>query len=163
MPHRNMQRTKSLVAKRATTSKDEIFQAVCEDCAEGVDADRTSVWTFDRDLTQIECQCCYDALEKTFTKGAVLKRDDFPTYFKAIVEDNIVNAPHARTQQATREFTEPYFVPNGIHSLLDFILQKDLVPIGIICCENRRGIRDWDKSNEEYLRTIATLTSFLFS
>lgn len=158
-----MQRTKSLVAKRATASKEEIFKAVCEDCSEGLDADRTSVWTFDKELNQIQCQCLYDAIENVFTKGTVLKREDFPAYFKAIVEDNIVNAPLARTQQATREFTEPYFIPNGIHSLIDFIIQKDLVPIGVICCENRRGIRQWNKSNEDYLRTIATLTSFLFN
>ncbi len=157
-----MLRTKELVAKRATTTKEAIFRAVCEDTAEAIDADRTSVWTFDRALSQIECQCCYDSLDNSFTSGAILKREDFPAYFRAIVEDNIVNAPHARTQIATREFTEPYFIPNGIYSLLDFILQKDLVPIGVICCENRRGIRQWDKANEDYLRAIATLTSFLF-
>ncbi|MDQ8196506.1 GAF domain-containing protein [Pelagicoccus enzymogenes] len=163
MPHSSMLRTKGLIAQRASADRYDIFKAVCQDSAEGVDADRTSVWTFDSELSQIECQCCYDALDKSFTKGFVLKREDFPVYFKAIVEDNIVNAPHARTQQATREFTEPYFIPHGIHSLLDFIIQKDLVPIGIICCENRRGIRQWDKANEDYLRTIATLTSFLFN
>lgn len=157
-----MLRTKKLVSKRATASKDEIFQAACQDTAEAVDADRTSVWTFDKELTQIECQCCFDSLDDSFSSGAILKRSDFPTYFQTIVEDNIVNAPNARSQIATMEFTVPYFIPNGIHSLLDFILQKDSAPIGVICCENRRGIRHWNKADEDYLRAIATLTAFLF-
>lgn len=157
-----MPRTKELVSKRPTTSAEDIFKAVCQDAAEAVDADRTSVWTFDRTLSQIECHSCFDALDGSFSKGTILTREDYPSYFRAIVEDNIVNAPHARTQTATREFTDTYFVPNGIQSLLDFIIHKGIEPIGVICCENRRDIRHWSRNDEDFLRAIAALTSFLF-
>ncbi|EDY83706.1 hypothetical protein VDG1235_3333 [Verrucomicrobiia bacterium DG1235] len=157
-----MRRTKQLLSQRASARKEEIFNAVCEDAAEDLDADLVSIWTFDSDLSQIECQSRFDAIDNSYSKGLLLKRSEYPNYFRAIVEDNLVNAPNARIQNATKEFTDSYFIPNGIRSLLDFILHKDFTPIGIICCENRRSIRHWSAEDENYLRTIATLTSFLF-
>ncbi|MBK1880136.1 GAF domain-containing protein [Pelagicoccus mobilis] len=157
-----MLKTKQLLADRTKATKEEIFKSVCIDAAEQLDADLTSVWTFNEKKTQIECQLRYDALDETYTSGLVLKKEDYPRYFKAIVEENIVNAPMARTQIATKEFTESYFEPNGIHSLLDFILHDDHVPVGVLCCENRRGVRQWSREDEDFLRSLATLTSFLF-
>jgi GAF domain-containing protein len=157
-----MGRTRALLAKARQVSTPEFFQAVCLDTSGDLDIDQSSVWTFDPHGQKIECQCRYDALTKEFSRHQALRQQDCPRYFRAIVEENYVCAPDVATHPATREFLESYFKPNGIVSLLDFIMHEDAVPYGIICCENRRGIRQWSEADRNYLRSIATLTSFLF-
>jgi GAF domain-containing protein len=157
-----MDRTRALLHSGSLPAPEAVFQAICLDTSQHLDADKTGVWTFDRDLTQIECRCGYDALSETFSSGQILKRSEFPLYFQRIVEDSYVCAPQAHLQVATREFVEPYFKPAGIVSLLDYILHDNARPYGVICCENRRGIRNWSEADQAYLRSIAVLTSFLF-
>jgi GAF domain-containing protein len=157
-----MDRTRALLHSGPLPASEAIFQAICLDTSQHLDADKTSVWTFDRDLIQIECRCGYDALSKTFSNGQILKRSQYPVYFRSILEDSFVSAPKAQVQVITREFVESYFKPAGIVSLLDFILHDKARPYGVICCENRRAIRDWSEGDQKYLRSIAVLTSFLF-
>ena len=159
-----MKRTREILSKKRVepATDEEMFQAICLDVSENLDADITSIWFFDPEHTQIECQYCYDALEESFTKGQVLEKTDFPAYFSAVVEYNFISAPDAWTHTATKELIEVYFKPKGIVSLLDFIIHVNFKPVGVICCENRRGIRDWSEQNKDYLRSIASLTSFHF-
>ncbi|AOS45811.1 hypothetical protein Verru16b_02900 [Lacunisphaera limnophila] len=159
---KQMERTRALLAKVRQVSTQDYFQALCLDTSGDLDVDQTSVWTFDANLQKVECQCGYDALTEKFSRHQVLRQQDCPRYFRAIVEENYVCAPDVADHLATREFLESYFKPNGIVSLLDFIMHEDAVPFGIICCENRRGIRQWSDADRNYLRSIATLTSFLF-
>jgi GAF domain-containing protein len=157
-----MNRSRTLLNSPQPVTTQEFFRALCRDVSENLDADKTSVWTFDRDLSQIECQCNFDALSGDFTTGLILKRADYPIYFQKIVDDTFVLAPHAQTQAVTREFVDSYFKPQGIVSLLDFILHDEIRPFGVICCENRRAIRNWSADDQKYLRSLATMTSFLF-
>ncbi len=157
-----MERTRALLNSRPLPPPESFFQAICWDTSQHLDADQTSVWTFDADLTRIECRCSYDALAETFSHGQILQRADYPVYFQNIIEDECVCAPQAQVQVATREFTESYFKPAGIVSLLDFILHENARPYGVICCENRRDIRHWSDADQAYLRAMAVLTSFLF-
>lgn len=157
-----MDRTLALLHARPLPETEELFRAICMDTSHQLDADKTSVWTFDLGQTLIECRCGYDALSEQFSSGQILRRADYPVYFQSIIYENIVCAPQARLQAATREFTETYFKPAGIVSLLDYILHDHGRPYGIICCENRRAIRPWSDADQDYLRRIAVLTSFLF-
>lgn len=159
-----MNRTKALLESededQITSQK--VFEAVCMDASENVNADLVSVWFFDEKNTQIECQCVYLRDSNEFARGLILRASDYPKYFKSIVEENIISAPDARNHPITSEFTDGYFKPNGIVSLLDFILHKDGKAVGVICCENRGEIRHWSKGDKNYLRALATLTSFHF-
>jgi len=159
-----MNRTREILSKKRSTpaTKEEVFKSVCMDVSENLDADLTSIWFFDKDQTQIECQCCFDAITKEFTKGGALKNADYPTYFNSIVEFNFISAPEALTNSATKELAESYFKPKGIVSLIDFILHRNFNPIGVICCENRSSIRNWSESDKDYLRSISALVSFQF-
>ena len=159
-----MKRTLQLIQENESSSvtPEELFKAICQDVCENVDTDLGSVWLFNPTGERIVCQCRYDALEGTYSSGQILEKRDYPTYFQHIVEENIVSAPNAHQQHATREFTESYFKPLGIVSLLDFILHVNFKPVGIICCENRREIRNWSKEDEIYLLKIASYASMRF-
>jgi len=159
-----MKRTRGILDRKRTqpTAEEEIFQSICKDVSENLDADITSIWFFDKTLSQIECQCCLDSINDSYSSGEILKKATFPSYFNSIIEYNFISAPNARTSQFTKELAEPYFEPKGILSLLDFTIHKDFEPVGIVCCENRRNIRYWSEDDKDYLRSIAALSSLHF-
>ena len=157
-----MDRTRDLLetVDDEAPANDAVFEAICRDAAENLDADLVSVWRFRKGPKRIECLFALDVPTDAVSKGQSLLESDFPTYFKSIVEETIVCAPDAVEHPMTRELAAPYFEPNGIVSLLDFIVHHDFQPAGIICCENRASRRDWSEDDREYLRRLATLASF---
>ena len=157
-----MQRTQSLLLSRPSQEADlrAVYQAICEDAAENVEANFVSLWRFDDELTKITCRHAFDAITGETSSGQELFREDFPTYFDVIVQENTVCAPDARTDRITQELSEPYFVPNDVVSLLDFVVHHDFRPVGVICCESKRVRREWSEQDRRYLLKLATLASF---
>lgn len=159
-----MRRTRKVLNPEPTQSvcDQDVFEAVCLDVAENIGADLVSLWFCSFEGSGILCKCRYDALTGIFSEGQRLMKEDCPHYFESMIEYNYISAPDARLHPATRELTEAYFKPNGIKSLLDFILHEDFHPIGVVCCENRQRIRHWSDADKSYLRSIASLVSSRF-
>lgn len=154
----------SRLMNNASLDKEEKLKQICVLTQQLVkNADRVSLWRFD-DLqkSKITCLMGYDAKQDIYWSNLELFAKDFPNYFNAIFEKDIVSASDARHHKATACFNELYFEPNNIYSLLDFILHKDFQPIGIICCERTDNPVQWLQEDEENLRSIATLISFFF-
>jgi len=125
-------------------------------------ADRVSLWCFDEDFESIQSLICYDSVNRNFTSEQVLKKSDFNDYFSGILENDVINAPQARSHKLTKCFNEPYFIPLEIYSLLDFILHQDFNPHGVICCESVGKTTQWSDSNVETLKRIARSSSMYF-
>lgn len=159
-----MQRTREILKPNLADSvcDQDIFEAVCLDVAENVDSDLVSIWFCSFEGTGILCKCRFDALTGVFSEGQRVMKEDCPQYFETMIEYNYISAPDACEHPATRELTESYLKPNGVRSLLDFILHEEYKPIGVICCENRSCIRQWSEADMSYLRSIAMLVSSRF-
>ncbi len=70
--------------------------------------DRVSVWLISADAAEMECMCLFELKDHRFSKGTVLKANDFPVYFKTISTESLVSADDALNDPRTREFTEVY-------------------------------------------------------
>lgn len=156
-----MKRTRKIL-KSKSIDDETLFQAVCLDVAERVESDLVSIWFCSFEGTGILCKCRYDAITGLFSEGQRVMKADCPLYFETMIEYNYISAPEACEHPATRELAEKYLKPNGVVSLLDFILHEDFKPIGVICCESRSSIRHWSDEDMSYLRSIATLISNRF-
>lgn len=143
-------------------SQEEILEAICVDLAEAIKADRVSIWFFNKAQTAIECQIYYDADDKSFKSGQVIKRSECPRYFQTIIEETCIAVTDSRNQFATRELAESYLIPNDIQSTLDFILHQAFIPVGVICCETRHAPRNWTEADKSKLRIVAELLSHRF-
>ncbi|WP_440874064.1 GAF domain-containing protein [Thalassotalea sp. PLHSN55] len=126
-------------------------------------ADRVSLWRFDHAKTKITCVMCFDALKGEFSAGQEIMKSHFGPYFEEIIKYDVINAPDARNHPATACFTQDYFTPLNIYSLLDYILHKDFSPVGVICCESVEKQTKWLKSDEEMLERIARASSMYFN
>ena len=148
--------------KEGRVSSDEVLQSACRDVATYTNANRVSIWHFEKQEKILHCDCCFDVDEDSFSSGQRLASKDCPKYFKAILTEQLIIAPDARRHSATDELTDTYFVENDICSLLDLMIHEDFKPMGVICCENGGSQREWRDEDISYLRQMGTLISFNF-
>jgi len=120
-------------------------------------ADRVSLWIFDRELTEIKSLIMLSDRQYHFEQ-IVLKKSDFPEYFEHIVKYETLMAASAREHPSTMCFNTLYFEPNNIYSLLDFVIQKDFEPVGIICCEAVDEIAFWQAEDVEVMKRVAQIS-----
>jgi GAF domain-containing protein len=145
---------------RATAAA--VHQAVCHDIVRHVGSTRASIWYFGALHDRIVCACLLDIRTGLIERGAELREDDFPEYFSAIRDNEIVRASDAHRHPATRCFDDLYFMPNGITSLLDLVITVGRRHVAILCCEHCDDIREWGAADERYLRQMAVLLRLSF-
>ena len=155
-----MERTKSLLESTKDPQPSDLYQAMCKDAAENLDANFVGIWLFHDDLSKITCLHSLDVGTGTISEGQELFQKDFPEYFISILEESMVSASDARTHSQTKCLAEAYLVPNEVYSLLDFIVHKDFMPVGIICCESKGKKRNWSEEDHRYIRSLASFASF---
>ena len=160
-----MDRFIKLTAKltNPSTSEYDKLKEICQTTASLIKgADRVSLWSFAPGFDSIESLICYDSTTGSYTSGSKLNKSDFNQYFEAILNQEVINAPQARSHEVTKCFNEAYFEPFKIYSLLDFILHQEFNPQGVICCESVGQETQWSDANIESLRRIARVSSLYF-
>lgn len=135
----------------------QLMRLVCKTIVEQVGSTRASVWSFSKTRDSITCECLYDAWGDTYANGTVLKEEDFPAYFKAVIDDLKVVAPDAWNHPATSCFNEVYFKPLDIKSLLDFVVLVNNEPVGVLCCENCGELKQWTAADMDVLHRMSAL------
>jgi hypothetical protein len=99
---------------------------------------RAGVWVFDDDADAgrlLHCIAMYDAtLDLMVQVTDIVHAEDSP-YFEALLGNDCVVAPNARSHPATIGFLADYLLPLNIHSLLDVCFSINGVPFGIFSCE----------------------------
>ncbi|QTH70655.1 sensor domain-containing diguanylate cyclase [Pseudoalteromonas xiamenensis] len=88
-----------------------------------------------------------------------LKYTDFPIYFSAISSGVSIAANDAEQDESTLEFNGIYLQPNGITTMLDTVIFKNGIPLGVVCCEGRGGVREWSETEVAYAEMIADCCS----
>ena len=125
-------------------------------------ANLVSLWQFENDGKAIRSLINFDAQTNSFNSDILLQQQNYPPYFEAITQEELVVASDARNHSVTRCFNNSYFEPLGIFSLLDFILHQDFKPAGVICCERKGEMTQWTNEDIDHIRMVASLISFCF-
>jgi len=146
-----------------TVNEQDKLKEICTTAASLIKgADRVSLWVFSPDFESIRSIMSYDTATRSYTSGQQLNKSDFSNYFEGILDKEVINAPQARTHDITKCFNEAYFEPLNIYSLLDFILHREFIPRGIICCESVGEVMQWSDRDIESLKRIARASSMYF-
>ena len=153
------------VAKRfmdGTSTAEAFYKEITQTLAEESGCTRASLWVYPDPLLRdsIRCLSLYDRTDAAWSEGAVLADADFGPYFEAMRRDNLIVASEARVHPTTSCFTEAYFEPLGIYSLLDVGINIGGEPFGLFCCENTTDVLHWTAEHTEYLRQVGTLLGF---
>lgn len=135
------------------------FQEMTMVAATTLGIERASIWLFDGDRTKLQCQDLYQLSEGCHSQGIELGMQDYPGYFAALEHQATVVANEARTDPSTCEFTENYFRPLGITSLLDSPIQLGGQIVGVVCFEQVGEPRYWSQAEQTFSRSLADIAA----
>ncbi len=138
---------------------DDRMRRIAKTSAITLGVDRVSIWCFENDRSSITCLTLYEADADIYTSGMSVSATDFPSYFKAIAELDIISAPDAISDSRTSEFAESYLKPLGISSMLDAPIHSGGIENGVICHEHIGPVREWTIDEEAFAVAIANLAS----
>lgn len=117
--------------------------------------ERMSVWLLNENNTQLTSAAEYDERNGCFVQNSELFARDFPNYFKAINENQIILAPEIKKHPHTSELTEKYSIPNDVISLLDVPLRIEGELIGVMCFEKTgTEVRHFSESEQVFALSI---------
>jgi len=130
-------------------------------CAQQLQTSRVSVWKFHRDPESIECEALYSGVTQSYDSGLVLTQKNYPSYFRAIRTNRLINVDDAINDPRTSEFSEHYLKPLGIRSMLDAPIFSSGQFYGVLCIEHTESIRVWDIAEMSYAASIADTFSLI--
>ncbi|WP_269530824.1 GAF domain-containing protein [Chitinimonas sp. BJYL2] len=134
------------------------FQMLARAVVQEIGCSRASIWFYAGPLQdQAVCESLYDAGDNQWASGIVLSEDDFAPYFEAMRSDKMIIASQARSHPATSCFNEGYFEPLNIYSLLDVGIEVGGSPIGLVCCEQTGGEKEWSQPDVQYLQQVGAM------
>ena len=134
-------------------------QSIVRDCAQQLQVARVSIWHLSRDT--LLCEQLYRRHENDFESGLILYQNDYPNYFKALMEGGLIDANDAHHDSRTAEFSESYLAPLGIMSLLDAPIFVKGALYGVVCIEATGQARKWDIAELAYAAAIADKVSLI--
>ena len=138
---------------------DEALRALTRRVAAALEVERVGVWLFDAERTAIESRVLFERTLGRFSSGTRLSAVDFPVYFAALKDADVVPASDARSDARTAEFRDSYLVPNDIHSMLDAPLVIDDALAGVICHEAQSAPRAWTQDEVHFAVFVAAVAS----
>lgn len=141
-------------------NREEALNLITKASAHALGVDRVSVWAYNSYRSGIKALKLYEQEKNAYAQDIELMRKDFPAYFAALDSGEIIAATEAHTHIATQEFTEAYFKPNGIQSLLDIPIRFKGEIFGVVCIEHvGESPRQWSLDDQSFARAISEITT----
>jgi len=130
-----------------------ILKKILEITTKTLDVNRASYWEWFPE--EIKCLNLYELNKKTFEKGFILTKEQFPNYFSNIQEKTQIVASDIFSNRATTELCVDYAPKNKICSLLDTPVIINRKIKGVICIETTNKIRLWDHEDINFARSVS--------
>jgi two-component system, NtrC family, sensor kinase len=135
------------------------LQHITEATANNIAVERASVWLFDEIGTKIQCLDLFEHSLNRHHAGFELEKANYPAYFQALTQEQLIIADDAHTAPQTREFSQSYLTPLGITSMLDAPIRLGGQTVGVLCSEHIGVARHWTPEDQNFVRSIADLVS----
>jgi signal transduction histidine kinase/PAS domain-containing protein len=135
------------------------MRRITETAAATLGIARASVWRYNEERSAIRCLDLYETATNRHSAGLELAAADFPAYFRALAERDVIVAADAQHHPSTCEFTESYLRPLGITSMLDAPIQLGGHAEGVLCHEHIGPLRHWTTDEETFAVAVANMAS----
>ncbi len=142
---------------------DAVLREITTEIARTMNVERVSVWRFNEERSAIVCLELFEASLERHSSGIELHCREFPCYFHALKENEMISADDARADPRTSEFTERYLVPLGITSMLDAPLHAGGELVGVLCHEHVGPQRAWTRDEQSFSVSMANFVSLVFA
>ncbi len=139
----------------------QVLHAITEIGARTSEVARLSIWKLSDARTTISCLDLYDAQSNTHIDGMELAAQDYPRYFSAMLEGQLVAVSDAMQDPMTREFAAEYFPSFGIASILVVPIHLGGITCGVLCNEHVGSVRYWNSDEKTFALAIANQVSIV--
>jgi PAS domain-containing protein len=135
------------------------FQQLTEVAARTLDVERVSIWRYNEAGTGIRALDLYERQANRHSSGVELSAKDYPSYFQALADADVLAADDAHRDPRTREFSANYLTPLGITSMMDAVIRLGGGVVGVICCEHTGRVRRWTHDEQTFAVAVANLVA----
>ncbi|MBX9254649.1 PAS domain S-box protein [Desmonostoc muscorum CCALA 125] len=136
------------------------LSAITETATQNIGVERASVWLYDETMTKIQCLDLFQASQNQHSEGVSLSAADYPAYFAALQQDQIIAADNAHIDPRTKEFSASYS-RLGITSILDTPIRLEGKTVGVLCLEAVGGVHSWTLEDQNFARSLGNLASLV--
>ncbi len=141
---------------------DENLKNIVQLSAQVLETERTSIWVYNEDYSEIVCRCLYTLSTGTFSAGETLRADAFPSYTASHKVGSVIAAYDVWTDPRTCDIPAEYYAAYGICSLLDTPVWTRGRLAALLSFEHVGRHRHWLPEEEQLAQTLATYISFCF-
>jgi signal transduction histidine kinase len=143
-----------LHANSASRLRD-LWLQLAEIAARVLNVERVGVWILADEGRALRCRYLLQYSSHQVFQGAVLRAQDFPTYFHALQQHRTVAADNAMNSPVTGELRQSYLEPLGITSLLDAPIYVGGKVAGVVCHEHVGAPRSWTETESSFAAAVA--------
>jgi len=131
------------------------LQAITEGAARALDVQRVGIWFYDDTRTSIRCADLFESPKGVHSTGLELFAQDYPSYFRALEENRVIDAHDAHTDPRTCEFSASYLDTLGIGAMLDAPIRVRGEMVGVVCNEYLGAARQWSAEEAAFGGSMA--------
>lgn len=124
--------------------------------ADGIQCDRLNVWEYKNQA--MTSQSLFIKSLNSFQKGETIDLNNYPVYFKNLLEGKSIVVNDVETQEETAEFRDGYLGNFNILSLINLPIFIGGKLKMVVCCESYEKIQ-WDTDDINFIKSIADLIS----
>lgn len=119
------------------------LQRILQADADALQVERVGYWRINDDGTTLTSELGYVRNLQAFERGITIREQQYPEYFRAIREDNVIVADDAQRDSRTSELRAAYLEPLGVVSMMDVPVWSGGRLVGVLCHEHTGGPRHW--------------------
>lgn len=133
----------------------DLWLELAEITARALNVERVGVWILADEQRVLRCRYLLQYSSHQVFQGAVLRAQDFPSYFEALQQQRTIAADDAMGSPITGELRQSYLEPLGISSLLDAPIYVGGKVAGVLCHEHVGAPRAWTEAEGTFAATVA--------
>ena len=141
----------------------DLWLQLAEIAARALNVERVAVWILADENRSLRCRYLLQVSSRQVFQGAVLRAQDFPSYFQALEQHRTIAADDALGATTTGELRESYLEPLGITSLLDAAIYIGGKVVGVVCHEHIGARRTWSEAESDFAAAVADTIARVYS
>ncbi len=135
------------------------LKTITEAATTNVEVERASVWFYEENASIMRCVDLFELSSQRHMIGVSLRVGDYPVYFQALNDDEIISTDNALIDNRTQELRETYLEPFDIASLFCIPVNFAGVTAGMLCLETVKEFYSWTQEDLNFGRSLGNLIS----
>ncbi|MEM1170730.1 MAG: ATP-binding protein [Cyanobacteria bacterium P01_H01_bin.35] len=124
-----------------------------------LDVEKTSVWFYSEDKSELKCADCYELSIAQHSQENKFFTGGFPLLFQDVNHQDKNQTQNVDIHSDTPEKTVNYFAPISVSASLNIPINFKGKIVGMICLEHKGTNRNWEVEEQNFGSYLAYMTS----